>query len=359
MDVGNDGHGAAQRLEATLHRVEGKVGDHGTNNKFEHGHASGDKVADGGVAMRKTQVAGVHACGGDRHIRLAGELLIAVEGAHGGLLTSLITVEGVDEFAAEVVVVEHEPAQKLQVLLTEGGSTGGDGSGHPGGMHGHDVGVSLHHHSLMTSGDVLFGAVQPEQHFRLFIQQRVRRVHVFAHVVVIEKLSRAEPNHITREIFDGPQQTPMKLVDGPATTHFCQPRRIKFLVAKSLTQQVFGQSVPPLGRITATELVCMIGRKTTLGEEVPRSLSLRGFQLCTEKLVGGLIRGNQPLPGSGFLPAARSPTFIVNAVANLLGANLHCLREGNMLHFHQKTEHIAALPRGEAVKVATVGPHMK
>ena len=309
--------------------------------------------------MRKTQVAGVHACGGDGHVGLAGELLIAIKGAHGGFLTSLVTVEGVDEFAAEVVVVEHKPAQKLQVLLTEGGSTGGDGGGHPGGMHGHDVGVPLHHHSLMTSGDVLFGTVQPEQHFRLFIQQRIGRVHVFAHVVVIEKLSRAEPNHITREIFDGPQQTPMKLVDGPATTHFCQPRRIKFLVAKSLTQQVFGQSVPPLGRITATELVCMIGRKTALGEEVPRSLSLRGFQLRTEKLVGGLIRGNQPLPGSGFLPAARSPTFIVNAVANLLGANLHRLREGNMLHFHQKTEHIAALPGGKAVKVATVGPHMK
>ena len=108
-----------------------------------------------------------------------------------------VAVEHVDQFTAKEVVVHHQSAQHRQVLVTERGAAGRDRRRHPGQVHRHHVGVALDDDGLVPLGDVALGQVDAEQHRRLLVQQRLRRVDVLGfHRVVVEQPPRPEPDHL-------------------------------------------------------------------------------------------------------------------------------------------------------------------
>ena len=148
------------------------------DRELEQRLAAGHEVADGGVARAQPQVAGVLPVRRDAHERLRGEALVAVERLERGGLARGVAVEGVDDLAAVERVVAHQPADHADVLGAEGRAAGGDGRGHAGQVHGHDVGVALDDDDLPALGDLPLGQVQPEEHVRLAVDRRLGGVEV-------------------------------------------------------------------------------------------------------------------------------------------------------------------------------------
>ena len=339
-------------MDAPFGGVEGVILQEGLNDELVDGDAGGDEVPKSAVALLQTQVARVHAVRGDGDKRLAAELRVGVVGAHRSLLAGLVAVEGVDQFAAEEVVVQHQAADQAHVLGAERGTAGGHGGGHAGGMHRHHVGVALHHHRLVLGGNVALRLIDAEEHLRLVIQHRVGGVHVLAHGVVVEKFARAETDRVRRGILNRPNQATAKLINRPAFALRGNTGVDEFLDLKPLAQQVLRQRVPTLGGVTALEIHDQLARKPTVEQEIACDLRLRRFQLLAVKLVRRLIRRQQPLARSRLhITRTRRPALVINAVPNLVRNRLHRLREGQLLHLHQEREHIPALARGEAVVI--------
>ena len=195
-DLGHNGHRSPQGLEAAFGRVNAEVRDDRADHELEHGDAVRHQVTHRGVTAREAQITRVHAVRGHGDEGLAGELLLALEGAHGGFLAGLVTVEGIDELAVEIGIIQHEAAQYLQVIRAEGGATGSHGSLHARGIHGHDIRIALHHHGLVLFRNVALGQIQPEEHLGLVIEHGFGRVHVLAQLVIVEKLARAETDNV-------------------------------------------------------------------------------------------------------------------------------------------------------------------
>ena len=195
-DLRYHGHCAAQGLQAPLRGIDAVLRNDGLNDELEHGDAVRDELAHGGIAFFQAQVAGVHAIRGHGDKGLAGEFLLAIKSAHGGLLPCLIAVEGIDELAVEVGIIQHEPAQHLEVLATKGSATRCHCGFHAGGVHGHDVRIALYHHGLVVIGNIALGQIEAEEHLGLVIEHGLGGVHVFAELVVVVKLAGAKANNV-------------------------------------------------------------------------------------------------------------------------------------------------------------------
>ena len=90
----------------------------------------------------------------------------------------------------------------------------------------------------------------------------------------------------------------MEPVDRPAPPRFGQARGLELLDGESLAQQVFGERVPPAGRIATTELLPGGGVEMPVGEILSRGLGLRLAQLRDIELVRRGIGRDQPRPGA-------------------------------------------------------------
>ena len=338
--------------------------DDGADDELEHRDPGGDHLAHRRVPALHAQVTGVHPVGSDGDVAASGELLVALEGTHRRLLAGLVTVEGVDDLAAEELVVEHEPAQHLQVLLAEGGTAGGHGRGHPGSVQRHDVGVALHHHGLVVGTDRLLRPVQPEEHLRLLVQQRLGRVHVLAELVVLEELAGTEPDDVPGGVPDRPQQPTVEAVDGTTVTHPGQACVLQLLEAEAAAQQDLRQRVPAVGCVAAAELLDELIAEATVAQHRAGLLRARVPAVHIEEpgtveLLGRPVRRDKPLPGTRFDPVHRAATLVVDVVADPLGALLDSLGEGDVLHLHEEAEDVPALAGREAVEVALVRTHME
>ena len=76
--------------------------------------------------------------------------------------------------------------------------------------------------------------------------------------------------------------------------------------------------------------------------------------------MGGLVGGDEALAGTRLLiTRTGGATLVIDVVANLLGYRLHGLREGDLLHFHEKAVDIPALTGGEAVIVPALWAHVE
>ena len=150
------------------------------------------------------------------------------------------------------------------MVLAKGGATGGHGSFNAGSMHSHDVGVALHHHALVPLGDVLLRQIQTKEHLGLVVQHRVLGIHVFTHLVIIKKLASTKTNDVSGNILDGPQQTTAELINRPPSPHRGQSCLLQLLGIKALAQQVLGQRVPAVRRVTALKVVDDLTVKATI-----------------------------------------------------------------------------------------------
>ena len=195
-DLRHHGDRATQGLQAAFGTVDAITRDDGLDDELEHGDSIRHQITHGSIAFFQAQVAGVHAIRGHGDKGLAGEFLLAIKSAHGGFLPRLIAVEGIDELAAEIRIIEHESAQHLKVLTAKGGAARCDCGFHPSGIHGHDVRVALYHHCLVVIGNIALGQVEAEEHLGLAIEHGLGGVHVLAELVVVEKLAGAKANHV-------------------------------------------------------------------------------------------------------------------------------------------------------------------
>ena len=343
-------------VDTTIHRGGVVALQQGADHELEHGDAVGDQLPHRLVAALQADIAGVLAARRDGDVTAAGELLVALEGTQRGLLTCFVAVEGVDNLAAEVAVVQHEAAQHRQVLGAESRATGGHSGIHSRGVHRHDIRIPLHHHGLVLLRDAALGLVDAEEHLGLLVQQGLRGVHVLAQLVVLEQLAGAEADDIACHRTDWPQQAAVETVDRPLGAHAGQAGGLELLELEALAQQVLGEGIPAGRGVAATELIGVLLGEATVDEELAghvRTLDVRG-ELLPIELEGRLIRRDQALTSTGLLPSPRATALVVDAVADALGDLLHGLREGQMLHLHEEAEHVAALAGGEAVKVALI-----
>ena len=232
-DLRYHGYRAAQSLQAPFSAVDAVLRNNGLNDELKHWNAVRDKLAHGGIAFLQTQITGIHAIRGHGNEGLTGELLLAVKGAHGGLLPCLIAVEGIDELAIEVGIIQHEPAQYLQVLAAKSGTTGSNGGLDACGIHSHDIRVALYHHGLVLFGDVALGQIEAKEHLGLPVEHGLGGVHVLAELVVVEKLARAKTNDVAGKVLNRPQQATMEAVDGTTFAHLGDAGCFQFFKGKA------------------------------------------------------------------------------------------------------------------------------
>ena len=124
---------------------------------------------------------------------------------------------------------------------------------------------------------------------------------------------------------------------------------------------MLGQPIPPGWCIPAAKLLSVLQGETSLQKEITGNVRAFGVtkKLLAVEVKGRLVRGDQPAPRTGLLPVARPAAFVVDAVADALGARLHGLGEGHVFHQHKELEDVAALVRGETVEVAVVRADME
>src|SRR5690606_30079938 len=151
----------------------------------------------------------------------------------------LVTVEGEDHLAQELVVVEHEPAQDLRVVLTERGAARRHRGGDTGEVTGHHVGVALDDDSLGASGALPTSQVDPVQHLALAVDRRLGSVEVLGFdPVVVEEPARPETDDGTGQVPDRPHQPATEAVVASANTGRHQTAGNELLVAETATTQV-------------------------------------------------------------------------------------------------------------------------
>ncbi|CAM4263612.1 hypothetical protein COGO111638_05655 [Corynebacterium gottingense] len=228
--------------------------------------------------------------------------------------------------------------------------------GHARRVHGHDVCVALHDHGLVPLRDVALGQVQAEQHLRLVVQERVLRVHVLAHRVVVEELASAEADGVAGGVLDRPDEAAAELVDGSAASHGGYAGVDKLLHLEAAPQQVLRQGVPAVGRVAALEAVDEVAVEAAVQQELAARLRLRLLEALAVELMRRLVRGQEALAGAGFdVARARGSALVVDVVADRVRDRLDGLGERELLQLHEEVEDVAALAGGKAVVVAARG----
>ena len=239
------------------------------DRELEQRLAAGHEVPHGGVARAQPQVAWVLPVRRDAHERLRGEALVAVERLERRGLPRGVAVEGVDDLAAVERVVAHQPADHADVLGAERRAARGDGRGHPGEVHRHDVRVALDDDDLAALGDLALRQVQPEQHVRLAVDRRLGGVEVLGlDRVVVEDPAAAEADDVPAEVPDRPQQAAVEPVDRAAAALLAQPGLHQLVQAEPGGEQVLGERIPARGGEPAAEPLRRGGVEAAGGEEL-------------------------------------------------------------------------------------------
>ncbi len=228
-------------------------------------------------------------------------------------------------------------------------------------MHRHHVGVALDDDGLVPLGDVALGQVDTEQHRRLLVQQRLRRVDVLGfHRVVVEQPSRAEPDHLSGRRPDRPQQPAVEPVHRTAAALARQARRFELLEFKTLAQQMLCQGVPARRREAAAEATGGVGVEIALGQVRAGQLRLRRFQRRRIERLRLGVGGGQPAATSPIaLHVGGRGAGVADGVPDPVGQQLDGLDKADVFDLLEEGIHVAALAAAEAVEVAVVGPHVE
>ena len=159
------------------------------------------------VALLDPHVARVEPVGLDGDVGLRDEVLVAAERLERRRLAGRVAVEGEDHLAAELLVVGHEPAQHLGVVVAERGAAGRHRGLHAGQVAGHHVGVALDDHGLRRARHLATGEVDAVEHLALLVDRGLGGVEVLRlDPVVVEDPPRAEADGVAAGLADRPQQ---------------------------------------------------------------------------------------------------------------------------------------------------------
>ena len=228
-----------------------------------------------GVALLQPQVARVEAAGLDRDVGLRHEVLVAVERAERGLLTGGVAVEGEDHLAAELLVVEQEPAQHPRVVVAERRAAGRDGGRHAGQVARHHVGVALDDDRLRRLRDLATGQVDAVEHLALLVERGLGGVEVLRlDPVVVEDPPGPEADRVAARLPDRPEQpAPEAVVRRPPDRD--EPGRDLLLLGEALLPQVPQQRLALAGGEPDAELSGRGLVEAPLPEELARRRSRR------------------------------------------------------------------------------------
>ena len=327
------------------------------DGELEERLAAGDEVAHRGVARTQPQVAGVLPVRSDAHEGLRGEVLVAVERLERGGLPRRVAVEGVDDLAAVERVVAHQPADHADVLGAERRATGGDGGGHAGQVHGHDVRVALDDDDLTALGDLPLRQVEPEQHVRLAVDRRLGGVEVLGlDRVVVEDPAAAEADDVAAEVADRPQQPAVEPVDRATAALLGEPRLHQLVQAEPGGEQVLGEPVPAGGGVPAAERLRGGAVEPARLEELDGRGRLGGAQRGGVELGRLLVRLQQPRPRAAVALHRPAAAGVGEPEPDPVGQPLDRLDEPDVLDLHHEVDHAAALAAAEAVEHAVRGP---
>ena len=236
--------------------------------------------------------------------------------------------------------------QQPNVLLGEGGATGGNGASHAGSVEADHVGVALAHHHLVVFGDVGLRPVQPVQHLRLRVDRRLGGVLVLRRIVGAGQDPTAERERLARL--------------GEDREHHPASERVLHLVALVAERQTHRlhhvggcaqptrQLVPVVGSPTQLELAGDIARESAPTQIVAR---LTGVGVVQQALVVPLDRlvhrFGELLAARPFLRLARRG--VVELDPGLRGEVLDRAGKIEVLDLLDEREHVAALVAAEAL----------
>ena len=307
--------------------------------------------------MGEPQVAGVETRGLDGDVRLGDELLVALERPQRRPLAGLVAVEGEDHLAAELVVVEQEPAQHPAVVLAERGAAGRHGGGYAGQVAGHHVGVALDDDRLRAPGDLAPGQVDAVEHVALVVDRRLRRVEVLRlHPVVVEEPPGAEADDLAGEFADRPDQPAAEAVVASSAARGHQSAGDELLVGEAEAAQVGEQrragprGEPDPERLGGVPVEPALGQEGPAGDRVGGGVEVLGIERR-----GRLVRLDQPRPAAVLLTLGPAAVDVPQGDAGLRGQPLDRVDESDPLDLLQERDDVAALGAAEAVEGLSCG----
>ena len=279
---------------------------------------------------------------------LPDEPLVLGEGLHRRRLPRRVAVEGVDDLAAELVLVHQQPAQHADVLAAERRAARGDGRGDPGEVAGHDVGVALDDDGLVPLGDVPLGPLDAVEHGALLVERGLRGVEVLRPRVVVHQLAGAEADDVAGDVADRPHQPAVETVDQRAARGLLgQAAGDQLGLGEALAAQVPGQRVPAAGREAAAEVDGHLAVEAALGEELPGRRGLGRAELLGEERGGRGVGRDQPGPLADVGPVGRAGgaaavVLVVQLDVGPAGEQLDRLGEGEVVDLLDERNDIAS-----------------
>ena len=246
------------------------------------------------------------------------------------------------------------------MLVAKGGAAGGDRGGHPGGVHGHHVGVALDDDGLVPPGDVALGQIYAEKYRGLFVEHRLGGVDVLGgDRVVLEYPARTETDRLGTGAANRPQQPTVKPVHRATTTLPGQPGGLKLGELEAFPDHVLGEGVPARRREAAAELPGRGGVEVAVGEVLTRRGGLLGFQCGSVKLLGGGIGGDQTAAAATITLNAGATTGVTDRMTDPVRQEFDRLDEADVFDLLHEGIDVAAFAAAETVKVTVVGTNVK
>ena len=226
-------------------------------------------------------------------------------------------------------------------------------------MAGHHIGVALDDDPALLLGDLLARKVDAVEHLALLVERGLGRVQVLGALVIVEELAGAEPDDITAEIANRPDEpAPEPVVDAPvALAH--EPPGHELCIGEALAAQVLRQGVPRLRGEPDPELPHDICVESALREELAADLGLGRPQLLRVVRGRQLVGLDEPRPLALLLVYGSAAVDIAQLDPGLDRELLDRLGEGEVVDLLDEAEDVAALAAAEAVPHAPAGRHVE
>ena len=111
------------------------------------------------------------------------KFLIFVEGAHSCFLTSSITIEGKDNFAAECIIIHQESANDANMVWAKGSSARCDRCSNSCQMAGHNICIAFNNYHLALPCNLFLRHIQAVENLALLINRSLRGVEIFRSLI--------------------------------------------------------------------------------------------------------------------------------------------------------------------------------
>ena len=246
------------------------------------------------------------------------------------------------------------PANQLDLIYRQSRPARGDNVLDARLVQGHHIRVALNEQDPVFLGNRRFGQVHAEQHIALVVEDALGAVEVLGDLLLLAQRAAAKCDGSAREVPNGKHHPALEKV----------PELAVFILGQSQREEPFrcvsrfGRG--PAHRIPAVWAIPDVKSFERLGAEPPAlevaqadGLSLlRIVQLLREPCLCPRIQSEQTFAFGARLLLLERHLLLLNLDAIPFGELLDGLRKAQLVQFHQKRHHAAALVTGKALENA-------